>query len=251
VLLVIFCVLAVSLWNGFVKGVFIKEGFEDGVETPDVNTPDVDTPTIDATDSIPYTEGKTVETASSTQVPTTKPLSEPSTQAPTTKPLSEPSTQVPTTKPLSEPLAEDDETMDIAIENSTKLVELFDKVNTQMDIIRTLKTPYSNKIIEIKYLTDDTVSPDTLIQTNLLHLIRNGISPNDKDLQTNPGIKTLYPYGGMSAIIDKLAQSISIQCTTVTDINKCYRMSNQKNIARIENIINTHQTILDKIMEKQ
>lgn len=241
VLVAIFCVLAVSLWNGFVKGGFIKEGFEDGVETPDVNTPDVD-----ATDSISYTEGKT-DTA---QAPSTKPLEQvPSTkpleQAPSTKPLSQvPTTQAPTPE-------EDDETMDIAIENSTKLVELFDKVNTQMDTIRTLKTPYSNKIVEIKYLTDDTVSPDTLIQTNLLHLIRNGISPNDKDLQTNPGIKALYPYGGMSAIIDKLAQSISTQCTSITDINKCYRISNQKNIARIENIINTHQTILDKIMEKQ
>jgi hypothetical protein len=232
VLVAIFCVLAVSLWNGFVKGGFIKEGFEDGVETPDVETPDVD-----ATDSISYTEGKT-DTA---QVPSTKPLEQvPSTQAPSTKPLSQ--------APSSE---EDDETMDIAIENSTNLVEMFDKVNTQMDTIRTLKTPYSNKIVEIKYLTDDTVSSDTLIQTNLLHLIRNGISPNDKDLQTNPGIKALYPYGGMSAIIDKLAQNISTQCTSITDINKCYRISNQKNIARIENIINTHQTILDKIMEKQ
>ena len=55
----------------------------------------------------------------------------------------------------------------------------------------------------------------------------------------------------MTSIIEKLIKSIKEQCTSVTDLNKCYRMSNQKNMSRIETIVNTHQTILDKIMEKQ
>jgi len=228
--IVIFVVLAASLLQGIIK--VSKEGFED-----------LSTDNVDATDSISYTDTD----ASSSTKPEAKPDAKPDAKTEAkTEAKPEAKTEA---KPEASP--DDEETMDIAIQNTTKLTELFDKVNNQMDIIRTLKTPYSNKVVEIKFLTENGVSPDTLVQTNLLHILRNGIKPNDTDLQSNDGIKKYYSYGGMTSIIDKLIQSTHEQCTSVTDINKCYRMSNQKNIGRIETIVNTHQTILDKIMEKQ
>lgn len=223
--IIIFLVLAASLFQGLFK--VGKEGFEE-----------VSTNEVDATDSISYTDAGSSDTKADAKAD-----AKADTKA-DAKTDAKADAKTDTNK-------EDEETMDIAIENTTKLTQLFEKVNNQIDIIRTLKTPYSNKVVEIKFLTENGVSPDTVVQTNLLHILRNGVKPNDTDLQSNDGIKKYYSYGGMMPIIDKLIQSISAQCTAITDINKCYRMSNQKNISRLETIINTHQSILDKIMEKQ
>jgi predicted nucleic acid-binding Zn-ribbon protein len=233
--IVIFLVLAASLLQGLFK--VGKEGFEEA-----------STNEVDATDSISYTDAGSSDAKADTKAdakPDAKTDAKTDTKA-DTKPDAKTDATADTKADK-----EDEETMDIAIENTTKLTQLFDKVNNQIDIIRTLKTPYSNKVVEIKFLTEEGVSPDTIVQTNLLHILRNGVKPNDNDLQSNAGIKKYYSYGGMMPIIDKLIQSISSQCTAITDINKCYRMSNQKNISRLETIINTHQSILDKIMEKQ
>ncbi len=245
--IIIFVILALSLWNGFVK-----EGFEDGAEG---------TEGADATDSISYTDSADTNANPSSDKAPDKALDKAPGKALDKAPgkaldkASDKALDKAPGKALDkapiESTPDDEETMDIAIENTTKLTELFDKVNNQMDIVRTLKTPYSNKIVEVKFVSEEGISPDTIIQTNILNLLRNGVKPNDDDLRTNAGIKKYQTYGGMAPIIDKLIQSVSQQCTAVTDINKCYRMSNQKNIDRIESIVNTHQSILDKIMEKQ
>jgi len=161
------------------------------------------------------------------------------------------------------------------IDNSESIANLFDKVNTQMDIIRTLKQPYTDVIQLVNYNRD--ISNNMLILTNLKTLVNMGISKNDKDLQTNPGITQVFQYGGNDSIADIISDMAALDENKITEICKtkntseCEKISSatdrascvlkiQKQclkeiettyIMRINAVVDAHQRIIDRILKKE
>lgn len=123
-------------------------------------------------------------------------------------------------------------------DKSTMMAELFEKVNNQMDIIRTLRLSDNFKPINI----DKTVSDPFTILMNLKLLINNGIYKNEIDL------KDMY---------DKYIGNKSVQLLT-SEINSVNMdSSSNPNIGSLENtilvktksIVDGHQKIIDKLLE--
>ena len=124
-------------------------------------------------------------------------------------------------------------------EKSTIMVDLFEKVNNHMDIIRTLKL--SDNFVPINI--DKTASEPFVILMNLKLLINNGIYKNELEL------KEIYDkYIGNKAIP-----------VLASDINSVNMNSDSLNIGSLEssfltrskNIVAGHQTIIDQILENK
>lgn len=188
--------------------------------------------------------------------------------APTT-----PTTSVAPTTPTT-PVAPT-EAPDYATENSENTANLFDKVNAQMDKIRTLKEPYSEIVKTVNFNRD--LSGNMLILSNLKTLVNMGIVNNDKDLQTNPGIAKLFQYGGNDSISEIIAdmatldeaklaelckkknmsecdkiESATDRATCVAKIQKqCQREIEASYIKRISGIVEGHQRIIDRVLKKE
>ena len=162
-----------------------------------------------------------------------------------------------------------------SISNSEIIAELFDRVNAQIDVVRTLKEPYTDAIQTVNY--DRDLSGNMLILSNLKSLVNVGIANNDKDLQTNAGIAKVYQYGGnelVAEIITDLASLDELKLTgmlnltktplcdnieSATDKETCIAKAKKQRLKEIEadylkrttTIVNSHQRILDRILEKQ
>jgi hypothetical protein len=188
--------------------------------------------------------------------------------APTT-----PTTSVAPTTPTT-PVAPT-EAPDYATENSENTANLFDKVNAQMDKIRTLKEPYSEIVKTVNFNRD--LSGNMLILSNLKTLVNMGIVNNDKDLQTNPGITKLFQYGGNDSISEIIAdmatldeaklaelckkknmsecdkiESATDRAACVAKIQKqCQREIEASYIKRISGIVDGHQRIIDRVLKKE
>jgi hypothetical protein len=157
------------------------------------------------------------------------------TAAPSRNATQTPSAQTPSPSAQTPSVAEIPDT-----EKSTIMVDLFEKVNNQMDTIRTMKL--SDKFIPINI--DKTASEPFVILMNLKLLINNGIYKNELDL------KEMY---------DKYIGNKAIQVLT-SDINSVNMNSNSnENIGSLEssfltrcrNIVAAHQTIIDQILENK
>ena len=201
---------------------------------------------------------------------------EEATTAPTSIPTSAP-TSIPTSAPTSIPTSAPTSTdkPDYATENSENIAGLFDKVNTQIDMIRTIKEPYTESVATVKYNRD--LSSNLIIFTNLQSLVNIGIAVNDKDLQTNPGIVKLFQYGGNDSIGEIVADLASIDETKLvelckkTDTSLCDRITSEIDratclakiqkqcvreieatyIKRVKTVVEGHQRTLDRILKKQ
>ena len=184
-----------------------------------------------------------------------------------------PTSSAPTSAPTSTPTSTDKP--DYATENSENIANLFDKVNTQIDMIRTIKEPYTESVATVKYNRD--LSSNMIIFTNLQSLVNIGIAPNDKDLQTNPGIVKLFQYGGNDSIGEIVADLASIDETKLvelckkTDTSLCDRITSEIDratclvkiqkqcvreieatyIKRVKTVVEGHQRTLDRILKKQ
>ena len=171
-----------------------------------------------------------------------------------------PTTAPPTTEPIS---------------NSETIADLFDKVNKQTDIMRTLKEPYTDAIKTVNYNRD--LSGNMVIISNLKTLINIGIVGNDTDLQKNEGITKVYQYGGndlVGEIVADLASLDEVKLTgmlnltktplcdsiaSATDKETCVAKAKKQRLTEIEAeylkrttaIVNSHQRIIDRILEKQ
>ncbi len=169
--------------------------------------------------------------------------------------------------------------VDYATMNSTNITELFDKVNTQTDIIRTLKQPYSDKFQTVKFdgsIGNADVDINTVIFSNLIAILRSAIQTNDNDLKSNPGIIEIFQYSGNESIgelinelglmtadnIKKKHDGVSTVSCTVTDaaekvacVSKIYKQFDRKMesdyINRVMAIVDAHQRIIDRILEKK
>jgi len=125
-------------------------------------------------------------------------------------------------------------------EKSTIMVDLFEKVNNQMDIIRTIKL--SDNFVPINI--DKTAAEPFAILMNLKLLINNGIYKNEMDL------KEMYnKYIGNKAIQVLTSDINSVNMESSTNVNIGSLESSF--LTRCQTIVTAHQTIIDKILENQ
>lgn len=137
----------------------------------------------------------------------------------------------------SVPVVED--TTDSDTDKSTLMVELFENVNKQMDMIRTLKL--GDKIIPITI--DKTPSENVLVLANLKLLINNGVYKNELDL------KEVYDkYIGNKAI--KLLTS-DINSVNLDKPSDNISTLETKFLARCKSVVDAHQQVLNKIFDNK
>ncbi len=221
--IVIIVFLALIIVNHFFKDIFklnpfyrnkiLLEGFEADASVP-TDSDKESTPT----DSVKASGETSSDKASSASVPTVS------------TPSGSEGTPIKPSISLESEMSETDK--------STMMAELFEKVNNQMDIIRTLRLSDNFKPINI----DKTVSDPFTILMNLKLLINNGIYKNEIDL------KDMY---------DKYIGNKSVQLLT-SEINSINMDSGSNpNIGSLEttilvktkSIVDGHQKIIDKLLE--
>jgi len=124
-------------------------------------------------------------------------------------------------------------------DKATTMTDLFESVNRQMDIIRTLKL--SENMVPIKI--DKKVPESLMILANLKLLINNGVYKNELDL------KEVY---------DKYIGNKAIQ-VLASDINSLNMESSGSDMGALETsylsrtkaVVDGHQKIIDKILENK
>lgn len=145
------------------------------------------------------------------------------------------STTESTTEPkVADPKVAQDDTSET--DKSTMMTDLFESVNKQMDIIRTLKL--SENMIPIKI--DKTVSESQLILANLKLLINNGVYKNELDLKD-----TYDKYIGNKAV--------QLLASDINSLNLESPESHMETtyLTRTKSVVDGHQKIIDKILENK
>ena len=125
-------------------------------------------------------------------------------------------------------------------DKSTMMADLFEKVNTQIDMIRTIKL--SDKFTPINI--DKTASEPFVILMNLKLLINNGVYKNEMDLNE------LYDkYIGNKAVqlLVSDINSVNMDTGSIPDIGSL----ETQYLTRCKSIVDGHQKIIDKILENK
>jgi hypothetical protein len=125
-------------------------------------------------------------------------------------------------------------------DKSTIMVDLFEKVNTHMDVIRTIKL--SDKLVPINI--DKSAAEPYAILANLKLLINNGIYKNEIDL------KEMYDkYIGNKSIqvLTSDINSVNMESTNTAEIGSLETSF----LKRCQSIVAAHQTVIDKILENK
>ena len=171
------------------------------------------------------------ETTSSEPVATAPVASAPVASAPSETTSSEPVASAPV---ASAPVASSE------TDKSTMMADLFEKVNTQMDMIRTVKL--SDKFTPINI--DKTVSEPFAILMNLKLLINNGVYKNEIDL------KEMYDkYIGNKAVqlLVSDINSVNMDTGSTPDVGSLETSF----LTRCKSIVDGHQNIIDKLLESK
>ena len=190
------------------------EGFEEAAEPKVGDTKVSDTKVSDTKIADP--------TVSDTKVSDTK-IADPT--------VSEPKVSEPK---IADPIVAQDDTSET--DKSTMMTDLFESVNKQMDIIRTLKL--SENMIPIKI--DKTVPESQLILANLKLLINNGVYKNELDLK-----ETYDKYIGNKAV-QLLASDINS-----LNLESAEPHMETTYLTRTKSVVDGHQKIIDKILENK
>ena len=120
------------------------------------------------------------------------------------------------------------------------MVDLFEKVNNHMDVIRTIKV--SDKFVPINI--DKSAAEPYAILANLKLLINNGIYKNEIDL------KEMYDkYIGNKSIqvLTSDINSVNMESTNTAEIGSLETSF----LKRCQSIVAAHQTVIDKILENK
>ena len=138
-----------------------------------------------------------------------------------------------TTSVSTTPVAETSDT-----DKSTIMADLFEKVNSQMDIIRTLKL--SDVFVPINI--DKAATEPFVILTNLKLLINNGIYKNELDL------KDIYDkYIGNKAVQILASDINSVNMGSSVDVS----LIETTFLKRCQQIVDAHQKLIDKILDNK
>ena len=174
--------------------------------------------------------------------------------------------------------------IDYASQISNDMSEIFEKVNKQLEITKTIKIPISTDAITISY--NRNLAPKMQIYGNLSTLMNDGVMRVEQDLKN---VQTYQYIGNASVqnIADELAKinesTVSVKCKiesfedmTVTtaptapsapsapsipsettaptysaSAEECLRMNEYEMIQRVKVIVDSHQKTIDKILEKR
>jgi hypothetical protein len=133
------------------------------------------------------------------------------------------------------------EPTDDPTQKSTQLAELFEQVNTQMDVLRTLKL--SDTYLPLSL--DKTAQEPYVILANLKLLINNGVYKNELDIKDlndkyvgNKGVQMLASDIN-SLNLEPGSKLANIPATETTFLT------------RVQKIVDAHQTLIDKILESK
>ena len=125
-------------------------------------------------------------------------------------------------------------------DKSTMMADLFEKVNTQIDMIRTVKL--SDKFTPINI--DKTVSEPFAILMNLKLLINNGIYKNEIDL------KEIYDKyignKGVQLLVSDI-NSVNMDTASTPDVGSLETSF----LTRCKSIVDGHKNIIDKLLENK
>lgn len=161
------------------------------------------------------------------------PAAEPSATAPSATATTTPSLPSVAAVPLVPPAASE-------TDKSTMMADLFEKVNTQIDMIRTVKL--SDKFTPINI--DKTVSEPFAILMNLKLLINNGIYKNEMDL------KEMYDKyignKGVQLLVSDI-NSVNMDTASTPDVGSLETSF----LTRCKSIVDGHQNIIDKLLENK
>ena len=143
--------------------------------------------------------------------------------------------------------------IDYASQISTDMSEIFEKVNKQMEISKTIKIPISTDTVTISY--NRNLDPKIQIYGNLLSLVNDGIMRVEQDLKQ---VQTHQYIGNASVqnLADELAKiteaTVSANCNSSTGTTEdCLRKNEYEMIQRVKVIVDNHQKTIDKILEKR
>ncbi len=126
-------------------------------------------------------------------------------------------------------------------DKSTIMADLFDKVNSQMDIIRTIQL--SDKIVPITI--DKTAVDPFIILSNLKLLINNGIYKNELD------IKDIHnTYIGNKEVQLLTSDINSVNLESQTDSGTIHNLETSF-LKRCQSIVDAHQKLIEKILDKK
>jgi hypothetical protein len=154
----------------------------------------------------------------------------------TEAPLTATAPPLATAAPLAPPSANEIPDAD----KSTIIVDLFEKVNTHKDIIRTILL--SNKLVPINI--DKTAPERYAILENLKLLINNGIYTNEINLKE---IYNQYIGNKSIQVLTSDINSVNMESTNTADIGSLETSF----LKRCQSIVAAHQIVIDKLLEKK
>ena len=124
--------------------------------------------------------------------------------------------------------------------SASSISELFEKVNTQSDIIRTFKGDF-NPITPLKI--DGSGDDRIILLNNIKLLLNNGIFKNETDLKQ-------YEYTGTKTIGALVSEVNSLNLenpSSITDLDK----KEEDFIKRVKDITDEHQKIIDLELKRK
>lgn len=129
---------------------------------------------------------------------------------------------------------------DDSTEKSTQMADLFEQVNTQMDVLRTLKL--SDVYMPISL--DKTAQEPYVILSNLRLLINNGIYKNELDIKD---LNDKYIGNKGVQLLASDINSVNMESSPIKEV----KANETLFLKRAQTIVNAHQKLIDKILESK
>lgn len=135
---------------------------------------------------------------------------------------------------------------DDSTQKSTQMADLFEQVNTQMDVLRTLKL--SDTYLPISL--DKTAQEPYVILSNLRLLINNGIYKNELDIKD---LNDKYIGNKAVQLLASDINSLNMEGSTTQEQSslKEVRANETAFLKRAQTIADAHQKLIDKILESK
>jgi hypothetical protein len=130
--------------------------------------------------------------------------------------------------------------VDDSTEKSTQMAELFERVNTQMDVLRTMKL--SDTYVPVSL--DKTAQEPYVILANLRLLINNGIYKNELDIKD---LNDKYIGNKGVQLLASDINSVNMESSPMEEV-----IANETAfLKRARTIVDAHQKLIDKMLESK
>jgi hypothetical protein len=143
---------------------------------------------------------------------------------------------------------------DDSTQKSTQMADLFEQVNTQMDVLRTLKL--SDTYLPISL--DKTAQEPYVILSNLRLLINNGVYKNELDIKDlndkyigNKGVQLLASDINSVNMESSPGGTEGSTSREQSSLVEEVRANETAFLKRTQTIVDAHQKLIDKILESK